>query len=142
MSNNKNYNWMIMFFLFASAAVRFVFHFIPFNYIDYFVAIISLIGLDYTITNILNSTKDILNKIIDNKSDIVTKAKINKKNRLKKFVYIIIFLLVIYNIIHFLLFSCSTGNDMLSMIVLAISLTDDSIIYFLVKHNYVIKDTN
>ncbi len=139
MKKNRDYNWIIMFFLFVCAIVRFAFNFIPFPYVDYFVATICLIGLDYALTNILNSAKSKINEIIDS-SNVVTIAKRNKKNRIKNFVNIIIFLLVLYNVIHFIIFSCSTGNDMLSMIVLAISLTDDSIISFLIKHNYVIKD--
>lgn len=142
MKKGKDYNWMIMFFLIASAIVRFAFNFFEFSYVDHFVTIISLIGLDYAVTNILNGTKYILNETIDNKNNITNRAKNNKKNRIQRLVYIVIILLVLYNILHFVKFSCPTGNDMLSMIVLAISLTDDSIITFLVKHNYIIKYTD
>lgn len=141
MKNGKDYNWMIMFFLFAGAIVRFSFNYFQFRYIDYFVSITSLIGLDYIITNILNTSKNILNKIIDDKENLVQKAKQNKKNKIQRLICIVLILLALYNIFHFINFSCSTGNDMLSMIVLAISLTDDSVVSFLVKHNYIIKDT-
>lgn len=134
---SKDYNWIILFFLFASAISRLIMQFIKFNYTDHFVAVISLIGLDYTITSILNRVKRTIEKIIENNNDIVAQAKTNKKNKRKRSVYICISILACYNILHFVLLSCSTGNDMLSMIVLGISLTDDSIINFLVEHTHI-----
>ena len=142
MENNqqtRDYNWIIFFLLFGSALVRFVMHYIQFEYIDYlvnyFVSIIGLIGLDYTSTNILNRSKRKIEEIIDNSNDIVTQAKNNKKKKIEHFVHLCIGILIIYNILHIFLLSSSTGNDMLSMIFLGISLTDDSIINFFVKYS-------
>lgn len=131
---SRDYNWIIFFLLFGSAFIRFIMYFIKFVYVDYFVAAIGVIGLDYTITNILNRSKRKVEEIIESDNDLVKQAKNNKKRKIEHFVHLCICFLALYNILHIILLSSSTGNDMLSMIVLGISLTDDSIIDFLVKH--------
>lgn len=136
MSNNeksKNYSWIIFFFLLVGAILRWFMHKCDFQYTDLVIAAINLIGLDYAITVIANSIYEKIECIID-KSEIVSQAKTNKKKKQKLLVYVIISVLVIYNIIHLICFANSVSNDMLSMIVLGLSLTDDSIISFIVKH--------
>ncbi|MBQ2882456.1 MAG: hypothetical protein IJE43_01580 [Alphaproteobacteria bacterium] len=130
---SKDCNWMILFFLFVGAVARWFMNLYDFQYVDFFIAIVNLIGLDYTTTVIIDSIYEKITHIID-KSNILSQAKTNKKKKQKSFVYIIILILVIYNIIHLIFLSSSVFNDMLSMIVLGLSLTDDSIIFFVVKH--------
>lgn len=136
MSNDKkskDYNWIIFFFLIVGAVVRFLMGLYEFQYIDIFIAFINLIGLDYTITVIVHSIYGEILAIID-KSQIVEQAKINKKKKQKSFIYITISILILYNIFHLLFLSNSIFNDMLSMIVLGLSLTDNSIIPFIVRN--------
>lgn len=135
MENNKvakDYNWIILFFLSISAIIRLFMHIYKFTHIDIFIAIINLIGLDYTLTSIVNSIYRNKVELID-ESKIVNQAKINKKKKHKTFIYVNLFILMLYNIFHLLL-SCSVANDMLSMVVLGISFTDNSIISFFVKN--------
>ena len=137
MSNGKvtkDYNWMILFFLLVMSIIRLLMHLFDFEFVDIFIAIINLVGLDYAITSIINSIYKNIEEIIDN-SDIVTQAKKNKKKRHKSFLSFCLGVIVLYNIFHLLLLSCSVANDMLSMIVLGISLTDNSIISFFVRHS-------
>lgn len=129
----KDYSWIIFFFLFVCAIIRGLMDTCEFQYVDLFIAIINLIGLDYTVTVMTNLVYGKIAMIIDN-SQIVSQAKINKKKKQKLFVYTIISILVIYNIIHLICLSKSVFNDMLSMIVLGLSLTDDSIVSFIVQH--------
>lgn len=129
---SKDYSWIIFFFLLVGAVLRWFMNFNGFEYVDLFIAIVNLIGLDYTVTFIINSIYGKIVYIIDS-SQIVGQAKSNKKKKQKSFVYLVIFILVAYNIIHLICLSSSVYNDMLSMIVLALSLTDDSISSFIVK---------
>lgn len=137
MINNKSmkkYSWIILFFLFVSAIVRLFMHIykIENTYVDIFIAVINLVGLDYTITSIVYSIYEIIKDTIDN-SNIVNQAKINKKKKHKSFIYVSIIILIIYNAIHLIFLRYSVFNDMLSMIVLGLSVTDDSIISYFVK---------
>lgn len=129
---SKDYSWIIFFFLLVGAVLRWFMNFNGFEYVDLFIAIVNLIGLDYTVTFIINSIYGKIVYIIDS-SQIVGQAKSNKKKKQKSFVYLVISILVAYNIIHLICLSSSVYNDMLSMIVLGLSLTDDSISSFIVK---------
>lgn len=126
------YDWIILLLLGTSAIIRFIMNKFDFIYTDYFIAIVNLIGLDYTISSILYSIKNNTFLKIDSE-DFVRAEKANKKNRHKNNISICIIILIVYNILHMFLFSSSTGNDILSMIVLAISLTNNSIIVFIME---------
>lgn len=136
MNNNKNskeYSWIIFFFLIVGAVIRWFMNLNGFQYVGFYIAIVNLIALDYTVTVIINSIYRKIVYIIDN-SQIVGQAKENKKKKQKSFIYLVRFILIVYNIVHLVYLSNSVYNDMLSMIVLGLSLTDDSIILFIVEH--------
>lgn len=128
----KSYDWIILLLVFVSAVTRFVMAEYNFEYVDYFIAIVNLIGLDYILTSILNNIKDNIFAKIES-SDFIKVEKINKKTRYKHVLYKCIFIIIIYNVLHILFFSNSVFNDALSMIVLGISLTDTSITCFILE---------
>ena len=130
MNETKQYDWIILFLFFISIIIRFFMWKSNSVHIDFFIAIVNLIGLDYTATSIIYSINNLVeNKI--HKHDFATIEKNNKIKRHKRILHICILILCFYNIIHFFLFSCSLGNDVLSMMVLGISLTDDSIVKYI-----------
>lgn len=131
--NTKDYNWIILFFLLASAVIRFIMYIFDFIYVDYFVTVICMLGLDYEATNIINCIYRKIEEIIDNNKALIPQVKNNKKKKHKQRVYTCIVFLSFYNIL-LILFSSSVGNDMLSMIVLGITLTEKSIIDFFVEY--------
>lgn len=128
----KSYDWIILLLVFVSAATRFVMAKYNFEYVDYFIAIVNLIGLDYILTSILDNIKENIFEKIES-SDFIKVEKINKKTRYKHVLYKCIFIIIIYNVLHILFFSNSVFNDALSMIVLGISLTDTSITCFILE---------
>lgn len=128
----KSYDWIILLLVFVSAITRFVMAKYNFEYVDYFIAIVNLIGLDYILTSILDNIKENIFAKIES-SDFIKVEKINKKTRYKHVLYKCIFIIIIYNVLHILFFSNSVFNDALSMIVLGISLTDTSITCFILE---------
>lgn len=128
----KSYDWIILLLVFVSAVTRFVMAKYNFEYVDYFIAIVNLIGLDYILTSILDDIKENIFAKIES-SDFIKVEKINKKTRYKHVLYKCIFIIIIYNVLHILFFSNSVFNDALSMIVLGISLTDTSITCFILE---------
>lgn len=128
----KSYDWIILFLASVSAVIRFIMAKYNFEYVDYFIAIVNLIGLDYILTSILNNIKESIFKKIES-SDFIKVERINKKTRYKHVLYKCIFIIIIYNVLHILFFSNSVFNDALSMIVLGISLTDTSITCFILE---------
>lgn len=128
----KSYDWIILLLVFVSAVTRFVMAKYNFEYVDYFIAIVNLIGLDYILTSILDNIKENIFAKIES-SDFIKVEKINKKTRYKHVLYKCIFIIIIYNVLHILFFSNSVFNDALSMIVLGISLTDTSITCFILE---------
>lgn len=132
----KDYNWIIFAILSGSAVTRFIMNFFDFNYVDYFVAAICAVGLSYTMTSIVNEINRQVEDIIKN-SECVEQAKNNKIIRHKRVVRISIFIVLIYCVIHILIFSSSVANDMLSMVTLGLSLTDESIINYFVEHIHI-----
>ena len=132
----KDYNWMIFVILFGSAVARFIMNLLDFNYVDYFVAAICAVGLGYTMTSIVN---DIYREIVNiiKSSELVEQAKENKIKKHKRVVHISILIVFVYCVLHIFLFSSSAGNDMLSMITLGLSLTDETIIGYFVEHIHI-----
>lgn len=130
MIKTKPYDWIILFLLFISAIARLFMEVFSFDYVNYFIAVVNLIGLDYSATTILNCINDSIMDKID-KSDFILREKTNKREKHKKALHWSIIILIIYNLVHLFLFSHSVGNDMLSMIVLAISITDNSIVSYI-----------
>lgn len=128
----KSYDWIILFLASVSAVTRFIMAKYNFEYVDYFIAIVNLIGLDYILTSILNNIKESIFAKIES-SDFIKVEKINKKTRYKHVLYKCIFIIIIYNVLHILFFPNSVFNDALSMIVLGISLTDTSITCFIIE---------
>lgn len=128
----KSYDWIILLLVFLSAVARFVMAKYNFEYVDYFIAIVNLIGLDYILTSILNNIKESIFEKIES-GDFIKLEKINKKTRYKHVSHKCICIIIIYNVLHMLFFSNSVTNDALSMIVLGISLTDTSITYFILE---------
>lgn len=126
MNKIKQNDWIILFVFFISAVGRYLMDKLAFSYIDYFIAFVNLIGLDYTVTNIIYYINNNINEQID-KSNLISTVKNNKKQKHKKFLHISIVLIITYNLVHLFCLSNSTYNDMLSMIVLGITLTDTSI---------------
>lgn len=130
MNNRKQYDWIILFLFGVSAIIRFFMWKYDFQYTDYFIGIVNLIGLDYTATTIIYSINDCINGQID-MLDIINIEKTNKKKKHSKLLHTFIVILILYDVIHLSLLSNSVCNDVLSMIVLGISLTDTSITTFI-----------
>lgn len=128
----KLYDWIILLLVFISAVTRFIMAKCNFEYVDYFIAVVNLIGLDYILTSILNNIKDSIFEQIES-NDYIKAEKINKKNRHKRTLHNCIFIIIIYNVLHILCFLNSVANDALSMIVLGISLTDTSISSYILE---------
>lgn len=132
MDDKRHYDWIILVLFGISAFTRFFMWKYDFQYVDYFIAIVNLVGLDYTATTIIYSiNKNINNRI--NTLDLIQLKKTNKANKHLKLLHICIFAIVLYDIIHLLVFTNSVCNDILSMLVLGISLTDSSIVSYLSK---------
>lgn len=129
MNNNRHYDWIILFLFGISSIIRFFMWKYNFQYTNYFIAIVNLIGLDYTATTIIYNINSNINRRI-NLLDIIDIEKYNKIKRHRKLLHIFIIILIVYDIIHLFMFSNSVCNDILSMIVLGISLTDVSIISY------------
>lgn len=128
----KPYDWIILLLASISAITRFIMNKYNFEYVDYFIAIINLVGLDYIFTSIFQTIKKYIWKEIE-MENFVRAEKANKKRKHNQYLRICYLVLVIYNILHLLCFSNSVANDALSMIVLGLSLTDTSISSFIFK---------
>lgn len=128
----KSYDWIILLLALVSAITGFIMNKYKFAYVDYFIAIVNLVGLDYISTSILKNMKEYIFLQIDS-DNFIRAEKTNKKNRHKHNLHICILILIIYNVIHLFCFSNSVANDALSMVVLGISLTDTSILSFILE---------
>lgn len=128
----KPYDWIILLLAFISAIARFIMNKYNFEYVDYFIAIVNLVGLDYIFTSIFQNIKKYILREIETE-DFVRVEKANKKRRHNYHLLICYLILVIYNMLHLLFFSNSVANDALSMIVLGLSLTDTSVSSFILN---------
>lgn len=128
----KPYDWIILLLASISAIARFIMNKYNFEYVDYFIAIVNLVGLDYIFTTIFQNIKKYIFEEIE-VNVFVQIERANKKRRHSFHLLICYLVLVVYNILHLLFFSNSVANDALSMIVLGLSLTDTSVSSFILN---------
>lgn len=130
MNDKRNYDWIILFLFGISAFIRYFMWKNNFLYTDYFIGLVNLVCLDYVATTIIYNINSNINSKIK-ELDIIELDITNKIRKHKNSLHICIFILIIYNIIHFIFLSNSVSNDILSMLVLGVSLTDNSITLYL-----------
>lgn len=99
-------------------------------YLIQVVAIINLVAFSYVIINIINDSYSYAKNNINKKISFIKNGNIKK---LKIILCVEYFTLVVFDVTYLLLFNSNKSNDILSIISLALSITDKEIVGLMTK---------